>query len=193
MADRIPHIVGMMSEVAHDDVDATLGWCDDQVRVRARPDPTNCPATSAPGGLRTRSRRRAAHLRRLRHPRVLDPPDRAWPGRRRHRLADGQTDVVAVDDRPAAAQRGSRRSRLLQLHRGRGRPRRRHPTNHAAAPPARRLDRHRRARHRVRRPLDAAGRVIRDNSKWSPQQTYGGGDHRRDPSLSTSCEAPFRS
>jgi hypothetical protein len=30
MADRFPHIVGMMSEVAHDDVDATLGWCDDQ-------------------------------------------------------------------------------------------------------------------------------------------------------------------
>ena len=30
MAERFPHIVGMMSEVAHDDVDATLGWCDDQ-------------------------------------------------------------------------------------------------------------------------------------------------------------------
>ena len=29
MADRFPHIVGMMSEVAHDDVDATLGWCDE--------------------------------------------------------------------------------------------------------------------------------------------------------------------
>lgn len=30
MADQFPHIVGMMSEVAHDDADATLGWCDDQ-------------------------------------------------------------------------------------------------------------------------------------------------------------------
>ena len=30
MADRFPHIVELMSEVAHDDVDATLGWCDDQ-------------------------------------------------------------------------------------------------------------------------------------------------------------------
>ena len=29
MADQFPHIVGMMSEVAHDD-DTTLGWCDDQ-------------------------------------------------------------------------------------------------------------------------------------------------------------------
>lgn len=30
MADRFPHIVGMMSEIAHDDVDTSLGWCDDQ-------------------------------------------------------------------------------------------------------------------------------------------------------------------
>jgi AcrR family transcriptional regulator len=30
MADRIPHLVGMLREVAHDDPDSTLGWCDDQ-------------------------------------------------------------------------------------------------------------------------------------------------------------------
>lgn len=30
MADQIPHLVGMMTEVAHDDPDSTLGWCDDQ-------------------------------------------------------------------------------------------------------------------------------------------------------------------
>ena len=29
-AAEIPHIVGMLSEVAHDDPDTTLGWCDDQ-------------------------------------------------------------------------------------------------------------------------------------------------------------------
>jgi AcrR family transcriptional regulator len=30
MADRLPHLVAMMMEVAHDDPDSTLGWCDDQ-------------------------------------------------------------------------------------------------------------------------------------------------------------------
>jgi AcrR family transcriptional regulator len=30
MADRFPHIVGMMAEIAHDDPGGTLGWCDDQ-------------------------------------------------------------------------------------------------------------------------------------------------------------------
>ncbi len=30
MADRLPNLVGMLSEVAHDDPDSTLGWCDDQ-------------------------------------------------------------------------------------------------------------------------------------------------------------------
>ena len=30
MADQLPHLVGMLSEVAHDDPDSTLGWCDDQ-------------------------------------------------------------------------------------------------------------------------------------------------------------------
>lgn len=30
MADQVPHIVGMVAEVAHDDPDSTLGWCDDQ-------------------------------------------------------------------------------------------------------------------------------------------------------------------
>jgi AcrR family transcriptional regulator len=30
MADQLPHLVGMMMEVAHDDPDSTLGWCDDQ-------------------------------------------------------------------------------------------------------------------------------------------------------------------
>lgn len=30
MADRLPHLVGMLTEVAHDDPDSTLGWCDDQ-------------------------------------------------------------------------------------------------------------------------------------------------------------------
>ena len=29
MADRLPNLVGMMREVAHDDPDSTLGWCDD--------------------------------------------------------------------------------------------------------------------------------------------------------------------
>ena len=30
IADQIPHLVGMFTEVAHDDPDSTLGWCDDQ-------------------------------------------------------------------------------------------------------------------------------------------------------------------
>jgi AcrR family transcriptional regulator len=30
MADRFPYLVGMIAEVAHDDPDSTLGWCDDQ-------------------------------------------------------------------------------------------------------------------------------------------------------------------
>lgn len=30
MADRLPNLVGMMSEIVHDDPDSTLGWCDDQ-------------------------------------------------------------------------------------------------------------------------------------------------------------------
>jgi hypothetical protein len=31
MADQFPYIVGMLGEIAHDDPDSTLGWCDDQV------------------------------------------------------------------------------------------------------------------------------------------------------------------
>ena len=30
MADQLPNLVGMIMEVAHDDPDSTLGWCDDQ-------------------------------------------------------------------------------------------------------------------------------------------------------------------
>jgi hypothetical protein len=30
MATQLPYLVGMMMEVAHDDPDSTLGWCDDQ-------------------------------------------------------------------------------------------------------------------------------------------------------------------
>lgn len=30
MADQLPNLVGMLTEVAHDDPDSTLGWCDDQ-------------------------------------------------------------------------------------------------------------------------------------------------------------------
>jgi AcrR family transcriptional regulator len=30
MADQLPHLVGMLKEIAHDDPDSTLGWCDDQ-------------------------------------------------------------------------------------------------------------------------------------------------------------------
>lgn len=30
MADRFPHIVGMIGEIAHDDPNSSLGWCDDQ-------------------------------------------------------------------------------------------------------------------------------------------------------------------
>ncbi|TDD71049.1 TetR family transcriptional regulator [Jiangella aurantiaca] len=29
-AERLPHLVGMLAEIAHDDPDSTLGWCDDQ-------------------------------------------------------------------------------------------------------------------------------------------------------------------
>lgn len=31
MATQLPHITEMMTEIAHDDPDSTLGWCDDQV------------------------------------------------------------------------------------------------------------------------------------------------------------------
>ncbi|MET9268937.1 TetR/AcrR family transcriptional regulator C-terminal domain-containing protein [Kribbella sp. NPDC003557] len=30
MADQVPHLVGMMTEIAHDDPGSTIGWCDDQ-------------------------------------------------------------------------------------------------------------------------------------------------------------------
>jgi AcrR family transcriptional regulator len=30
MSDQLPHLVAMLMEVAHDDPDSTLGWCDDQ-------------------------------------------------------------------------------------------------------------------------------------------------------------------
>jgi AcrR family transcriptional regulator len=30
LADQLPHLAGMLAEVAHDDPDSTLGWCDDQ-------------------------------------------------------------------------------------------------------------------------------------------------------------------
>ena len=30
MAEAFPHLMAMMAEVAHDDPDSTLGWCDDQ-------------------------------------------------------------------------------------------------------------------------------------------------------------------
>lgn len=31
MADQFPYLVGMLADIAHDDPDSTLGWCDDQV------------------------------------------------------------------------------------------------------------------------------------------------------------------
>ena len=31
MADQIPYLVGMFTEIAHDDPDSTLGWCDSQL------------------------------------------------------------------------------------------------------------------------------------------------------------------
>ena len=30
MAAQLPNLTGMLAEVAHDDPDTTLGWCDDQ-------------------------------------------------------------------------------------------------------------------------------------------------------------------
>ncbi len=30
MADRLPYLIEMMGEIAHDDLDSNLGWCDDQ-------------------------------------------------------------------------------------------------------------------------------------------------------------------
>lgn len=30
LADQVPNLVGMLSEIAHEDPDSTLGWCDDQ-------------------------------------------------------------------------------------------------------------------------------------------------------------------
>jgi AcrR family transcriptional regulator len=30
MAEHLPYMVGMMMEIAHDDADSTLGWCDDE-------------------------------------------------------------------------------------------------------------------------------------------------------------------
>jgi AcrR family transcriptional regulator len=34
MADQFPNLVGMLAEVAHDDPDSTLGWCDDQTEFQ---------------------------------------------------------------------------------------------------------------------------------------------------------------
>ncbi len=30
MAEQLPYITGMLSEIVHDEPDETLGWCDDQ-------------------------------------------------------------------------------------------------------------------------------------------------------------------
>jgi Tetracyclin repressor-like, C-terminal domain len=30
MAQQFPHLAGMLANIAHDDPDSTLGWCDDQ-------------------------------------------------------------------------------------------------------------------------------------------------------------------
>jgi AcrR family transcriptional regulator len=30
MADQLPYLAGMLSEIVHDDPDSTIGWCDDQ-------------------------------------------------------------------------------------------------------------------------------------------------------------------
>jgi AcrR family transcriptional regulator len=30
LADQVPNLAGMLAEIAHDDPDSTLGWCDDQ-------------------------------------------------------------------------------------------------------------------------------------------------------------------
>jgi hypothetical protein len=30
MAEHLPYLVGMLTEIAHDDPDSTLGWCDDE-------------------------------------------------------------------------------------------------------------------------------------------------------------------
>jgi hypothetical protein len=30
MAQQVPNLVGMLAEVAHDDPDTTIGWCDDK-------------------------------------------------------------------------------------------------------------------------------------------------------------------
>lgn len=30
LAENLPHLSGMLSEIAHDDPDSTIGWCDDQ-------------------------------------------------------------------------------------------------------------------------------------------------------------------
>ena len=30
MADQLPHLVGLLADIVHDDPDTTLGWCDDQ-------------------------------------------------------------------------------------------------------------------------------------------------------------------
>jgi hypothetical protein len=35
MALELPNIVGMLAEIAHDDPDSTLGWCDDQAEFES--------------------------------------------------------------------------------------------------------------------------------------------------------------
>jgi Tetracyclin repressor-like, C-terminal domain len=32
LAGQFPHLAGIMAEIAHDDPDSTLGWCDDQTK-----------------------------------------------------------------------------------------------------------------------------------------------------------------
>lgn len=34
MAEHLPYLVGMMSEIVHDDADDTLGWCDDETEFK---------------------------------------------------------------------------------------------------------------------------------------------------------------
>ena len=74
---------------------------------------------------------------------------------------------------PAAAQRGLHRAGLLQPHRGRPRPPPR-PAQPPGPPPPRRLDPHRLPAIIADETFEAAGRVSRDNAKWSPRRAEPG-------------------
>ena len=134
---------------------------------RARPGPA--------GGVRTRGRGRAADLRRLRPRRALAARDHPPAGRRPGPAPGRPRPAVAhLHAEQAAAQRGLRRAGLLQPHRSGPRPAPRAGAASRSPAPARTGSPSRCPPSSTSQTFEAAGRVSRDNSQWSPRRAEPG-------------------